>query len=99
MSDQVGTHRSRQPSGDDFDELDQETRQIGNVVRYRHAANALAIGLQIQILNASTIDEINAAFASFARERSDALLDFLLRCMNLLSQSRHPDRVGECPLL
>jgi putative ABC transport system substrate-binding protein len=35
---------------------------------------ALAIGLQIQILNASTIDEINAAFASFARERSDALL-------------------------
>jgi putative tryptophan/tyrosine transport system substrate-binding protein len=31
------------------------------------------IGLQIQILNASTIGEIDAAFASFARERADAL--------------------------
>jgi hypothetical protein len=30
---------------------------------------ARAIGLQIQILNASTIDEINAAFAGLARER------------------------------
>src|SRR6516165_545092 len=34
---------------------------------------APAIGLQIQILNASTIGEINAAFASFAKERPDAL--------------------------
>jgi ABC-type uncharacterized transport system substrate-binding protein len=34
---------------------------------------ARAIGLQIQVLNASTIREINAAFASFARERPDAL--------------------------
>jgi putative ABC transport system substrate-binding protein len=32
-----------------------------------------AIGLQIQILNASTIGEIDAAFATFARERPDAL--------------------------
>jgi putative ABC transport system substrate-binding protein len=31
------------------------------------------LGLQIQILNASTIGEIDAAFASFARERPDAL--------------------------
>jgi len=31
------------------------------------------IGLQIQVLNASTISEINAAFAAFARERADAL--------------------------
>jgi putative ABC transport system substrate-binding protein len=31
------------------------------------------IGLKIQILNASTIDEIDAAFASLARERPDAL--------------------------
>jgi putative ABC transport system substrate-binding protein len=31
------------------------------------------IGLQIQILNASTIGEIDAAFVSFARERPDAL--------------------------
>ena len=34
---------------------------------------APAIGLQIQILNASTIGEIDAAFAAFARERPDAL--------------------------
>ena len=34
---------------------------------------APAIGLQIQILKATTIGEINAAFASFARERPDAL--------------------------
>jgi putative ABC transport system substrate-binding protein len=35
---------------------------------------APAIGLQIQILNATTIGEIDAAFATFARERPDALL-------------------------
>ena len=34
---------------------------------------ARAIGLQIQVLNASTSREINAAFASFVRERPDAL--------------------------
>jgi putative tryptophan/tyrosine transport system substrate-binding protein len=34
---------------------------------------APAIGLQIQILNATTIGEIDAAFASLARERPDAL--------------------------
>ena len=34
---------------------------------------APAIGLQIQILNASTIAEIDAAFATFAHERLDAL--------------------------
>jgi putative ABC transport system substrate-binding protein len=34
---------------------------------------APTIGLQIQILNASTIGEIDAAFATFARERPDAL--------------------------
>jgi len=37
-------------------------------------AAARAIGLQIQVLNASTIREINAAFATFVREPSDALL-------------------------
>jgi putative ABC transport system substrate-binding protein len=36
-------------------------------------AAALAMGLQIQVLNASTSREINAAFASFVRERPDAL--------------------------
>src|SRR6202048_3417529 len=35
---------------------------------------APTIGLQIQILNASTIGEIDAAFATLARERPDALL-------------------------
>ena len=34
---------------------------------------APTIGLQIQILNASTIGEIDAAFATFAREQFDAL--------------------------
>jgi putative tryptophan/tyrosine transport system substrate-binding protein len=34
---------------------------------------ARAIGLQLQILNASTSREIDAAFATIARERSDAL--------------------------
>jgi putative ABC transport system substrate-binding protein len=34
---------------------------------------ARAIGLEIQILNASTVREINAAFATFVRERPDAL--------------------------
>jgi putative tryptophan/tyrosine transport system substrate-binding protein len=34
---------------------------------------ARTIGLQIQVLEASTIDEINAAFATFVRERPDAL--------------------------
>jgi len=34
---------------------------------------ASAIGLQIQILNAATIAEINAVFAGFAHERPDAL--------------------------
>jgi putative ABC transport system substrate-binding protein len=34
---------------------------------------ARTIGLQIQVLHASTIDEINAAFATFVRQRPDAL--------------------------
>ena len=34
---------------------------------------ALAMGLQVQILKASTSQEIDAAFATLARERSDAL--------------------------
>ncbi len=37
-------------------------------------AAARAKGLQIRVLNASTSGEINAAFASFERERPDALL-------------------------
>jgi putative ABC transport system substrate-binding protein len=34
---------------------------------------APAIGLQIHVLNATTVDEIDAAFATLARERPDAL--------------------------
>ena len=34
---------------------------------------ARAIGLQIQVFNANTSREINAAFATFVRERPDAL--------------------------
>jgi putative ABC transport system substrate-binding protein len=34
---------------------------------------ARALGLQIQVINASTIGEINAAFATLVRERADAL--------------------------
>jgi putative tryptophan/tyrosine transport system substrate-binding protein len=34
---------------------------------------ARAVGLQIQVLNASTSREINEAFATFVRERPDAL--------------------------
>ena len=34
---------------------------------------ARAIGLQIQVLNANTSREIDAAFATFARERPDAV--------------------------
>jgi putative ABC transport system substrate-binding protein len=37
------------------------------------AASARAMGLQIHVLNASTSGEINAAFATFGRERPDAL--------------------------
>ena len=37
-------------------------------------AGAHAIGLQIQVLNASSSREIDAAFATFGRERPDALL-------------------------
>jgi len=38
-----------------------------------HCANCRTIGLQIQILNATTIGEIDAAFATLERERPDAL--------------------------
>ena len=37
-------------------------------------AAARAIGLQIQVLNASTSREIDAAFATFVRDTADALL-------------------------
>ena len=58
-------------------------------------AAALAMGLQVQVLNASTSREINAAFASLGRERPDALFVggdgfFASRCVQLVNlASRH----------
>jgi len=58
-------------------------------------AAALAMGLQVQVLNASTSREINAAFASLGRERPDALFVggdafFNSRCVQLVNlASRH----------
>jgi putative tryptophan/tyrosine transport system substrate-binding protein len=66
---------------------------------------ARAIGLQVQILNASTIGEIDAAFAALARERPDAVFVvpdgfFALRAVqfaNLAARERipgaFPDRI------
>ena len=42
-------------------------------------AAAPTIGLQLQILNASTIGEIDAAFVTLERERADALFSVLTR--------------------
>jgi putative ABC transport system substrate-binding protein len=56
---------------------------------------ARAMGMQIQVLNATTSNEIDAAFASFARQRADALFVspdplFLSRRMQLTHlASRH----------
>jgi putative ABC transport system substrate-binding protein len=46
---------------------------FGSTIRNVEAA-ARTIGLQIQVLNASSSREINEAFATFVRERPDALL-------------------------
>jgi putative ABC transport system substrate-binding protein len=47
---------------------------VGETTTLRELQEAAStVGLQIQILNASTIGEIDAAFATLARERSDAL--------------------------
>src|SRR5262245_11302007 len=43
---------------------------------------ARAMGLQILVLKASSIGEINAAFATFGRERPDALFVGLDACLN-----------------
>jgi hypothetical protein len=65
---------------------------------------APALGLQIQVVNGSTIGEINAAFAALARERADAL--FAARPPALSRVGAPPDgrasgallrfRAGEC---
>jgi putative ABC transport system substrate-binding protein len=48
------------------------TATAGATIRDIHEA-ATTIGLQIRILNAATIDEIDAAFVTLRRERPDAL--------------------------
>jgi len=66
-------------------ELVPKSARIGVLVNPANAVNtegtlrevreaATALGLQIQVVNASTIGEINAALAALARERADALL-------------------------
>jgi putative tryptophan/tyrosine transport system substrate-binding protein len=64
---------------------------------------ARTIGLQLKILNASTSSEINAAFATLARERADALFVggdafFFIRrvqLVNLASRHRVPAAYAE----
>jgi len=59
---------------------------------------ARTIGLQIQVLNAGTIGEINTAFATFVRERPDALFvmpdpfftDRRVQLANLAARERIP---------
>jgi putative ABC transport system substrate-binding protein len=47
---------------------------VGTEATLREVREAApALGLQIQVVNASTIGEINAAFAALARERAEAL--------------------------
>ena len=48
--------------------------ETASIVKEVQAAAARTRGLQIKVLNASTGREIDAAFASFGRERPDALL-------------------------
>jgi hypothetical protein len=59
---------------------------------------APAIGLQVQVLNASNSREIKAAFATFVRERPDALLvggDPFSRRVQLVNlTSRHARYAG-----
>jgi putative ABC transport system substrate-binding protein len=64
---------------------------------------ARAIGLQIQVLNASTSGEIEAAFATLARERPDALfvvpdgffLDRRVQIATLAARDRIPAAYGD----
>jgi ABC-type uncharacterized transport system substrate-binding protein len=51
------------------------TNAIGSPITLREVSEAAdVIGLQIQVVNASTIGEINAAFAALAGARADALV-------------------------
>ena len=64
------------------------------------------MGLQIQVFNASTSGEINAAFAALARERPDALFvgvdafftNRRVQMVNLASYHRVPATYGTATL-
>ena len=53
-----------------------------------------AMGLQIRVLNASTSREIDAAFASFVRERPDALF---VVCGSFFTSRRVQLPLGDAP--
>ena len=53
--------------------VDPENTSVSETTIQNVQEAAPALGLQLRILNASTIGEIDAVFASFARERPDAL--------------------------
>jgi putative ABC transport system substrate-binding protein len=77
------------------------TSAEANLREVREAARA--IGLQIQILNAATIADINAVFAGFAHERPDALFlagdsffgDRRVQFAILMARDRIPATGGE----
>jgi putative ABC transport system substrate-binding protein len=54
--------------------LENPSNPIGELQKKSIVAAARAIGVEIQILHASTEDELDAAFASFARTRTGALV-------------------------
>ena len=66
--------KSSSPGGRPRIALNLSTPQSAILSAIIFNALAPAMGLQIVALNASTVDEIDAAFAAFARERADALL-------------------------
>ena len=73
-----------------------------NILREVHDA-ARTIGLQIQILNATTSGEIDAAFATLTRERADALfvagdgffISRRVQLANLAARDRIPAAYGQ----
>jgi len=68
---------------------------------------APAMGLKIQVLNATTVAEINAVFAGFARERPDALflagdgffLDRRVQFATLTARDRIPATASDSPFV
>src|SRR6266704_254797 len=65
----TGGRRKGRPNNRTLDRED----AADEVVEARGKTSARVIGLQIQVLKASTSREIEAAFATLVRERADAL--------------------------